>query len=88
MSSLENRVAEIEKRNSRVELDKAWETSWTRRISIACMTYVVVTGYLIAIDNDRPFINALVPVVGFLLSTSLLKTIRNIWQRKEKIHET
>ncbi len=88
MSSLENRVAEIEKRNQRVELDKAWETSWTRRISIACMTYVVVTGYLIAIDNDRPFINALVPVVGFLLSTSLLKTIRNIWQRKEKIHET
>ncbi|HMS50085.1 MAG TPA: hypothetical protein PKA02_01440 [Candidatus Saccharibacteria bacterium] len=88
MSSLENRVAEIEKRNQRVELDKAWETSWTRRLSIACMTYVVVTGYLIAIDNDRPFINALVPVVGFLLSTSLLKTIRNIWQRKEKIHET
>jgi hypothetical protein len=32
--SIEERLEKIEKRNSRVELDKAWETSWTRKLSI------------------------------------------------------
>ncbi len=80
-SDLENRIIEIEQRNARVELDKKWETSWTRKISIAALTYIVVLVYLFAIDNDGPFINALVPVVGFFLSTLALNQIRNWWQR-------
>ena len=35
MESLEERVQNIEERNNRVELDKAWEVSWTRRVFIA-----------------------------------------------------
>lgn len=81
MNNLEKRVAAIEERNRRVEMDKAWETSWTRRISITLLTYVVVAVYLHFIKNSAPFINALVPAVGFLISTLLLKSIRDIWQR-------
>ena len=39
---LEDRIALIEQRNSRVEADKAWETSWARKVSIAFVTYIVV----------------------------------------------
>lgn len=79
---LERRISVIEQRNSRVELDKAWETSWTRRFTIAVLTYIVVATYLMLINNPRPFINALVPAVGFVLSTLALKSIRKTWQAK------
>ena len=35
---LEKRIIEIEKRNKRVELDKSWETSLTRRLCIIVLT--------------------------------------------------
>lgn len=81
--SIEKRVAEIEKRNKRVALDKSWETSWTRRISIAVLTYCVVLVYLYVIGNDSPWINAIVPPVGFLLSTLAVGWIRRIWQKDQ-----
>jgi hypothetical protein len=81
MNALEKRVAAIEKRNQRVEQDKAWETSWTRRLSIGAMTYAVVVSYLVVINNDQPFINGLVPAIGFVLSTLVLKQVRNLWQK-------
>ncbi|HLB66647.1 MAG TPA: hypothetical protein VJJ78_03585 [Candidatus Saccharimonadales bacterium] len=82
MIDLEKRIVAIETRNEKVEQDKAWEISLTRRTSIAILTYFVVVLYLIAINNDKPFINSAVPVVGFLLSTIALSWIKNIWQKK------
>ena len=82
MRDLGKRVETIEARNTRVELDKDWETSWTRRISIGILTYAVIVVYLIAIDNDQPFINAAVPTVGFILSTLVLRQVRNVWQNR------
>lgn len=34
LKELENEIAKIKERNKKVELDKAWETSWTRKICI------------------------------------------------------
>lgn len=42
---LEKEINEIKARNKRVELDKAWETSFTRKICICVLTYVVVVLY-------------------------------------------
>lgn len=81
MSDIEKRLNAIEERNSRVELDKAWETSWLRRVSLALMTYITVLLFLMTIDNERPAINALVPTGGFLLSTLTLGWLRSTWQR-------
>jgi nicotinamide riboside transporter PnuC len=78
----EKRLAAIEARNAKVELDKAWETSWTRRLSIAILTYAVIVIYLTIIHNNAPFINAAVPVVGFLLSTLFLRRIKEFWQSR------
>lgn len=81
MKDLEKRLEAIEARNKKVESDKAWEVSWTRRISIAILTYIVIVSYLLFIDNDAPYINAVVPVVGFLLSTLAISWIKKIWQK-------
>ena len=80
---IEARLEAIETRNRRVELDKKWETSWTRRLSIGALTYAVVFVYLTIIGNNNPFINAFVPAIGFVLSTLLLKSIRNLWQKQK-----
>jgi hypothetical protein len=82
--SLEKRIVAIEKRNEKVSLDKSWETSWTRRISIAVLTYLVVLVYLFVIGNSNPWINAIVPPVGFLLSTLAMKEIRTLWQKDRR----
>lgn len=83
MNDLEQRVAVIEARNKRVEKDKAWETSGARKAAIAVLTYIVVVLFFFAIRNDRPFINAAVPVMGFLLSALALGAIRKLWESKE-----
>ena len=82
---LEKRISNIEKRNKRVELDKKWETSWTRRICIIILTYIIVIIYTYLIRKyDQILFSALVPVIGYTLSTLSLKVVRNIWERKVK----
>jgi hypothetical protein len=82
MKDFEKRLAAIEARNERVELDKAWETSWSRRISIMLLTYLVVVAYLHFVVRIDPWINALVPVLGFLLSTLTLSALKDYWISK------
>ena len=81
---VEERIEKIEERNRRVEVDKAWETSWTRRICIMIVTYIIVIIYSYLIRNfDNILFSSLVPVIGFTLSTLSLKLIRKIWERKQ-----
>ena len=77
--TIEERLAVIESRNARVEDDKAWETSWVRRISIMVLTYAVVSFYLRFVVHIDPWINALVPVIGFLLSTLTVSLLKRYW---------
>jgi hypothetical protein len=77
----ERRIATIEERNRRVELDKAWETSFTRRLLILIGTYAILGFYLWAIAIPRPWLNAIVPAVGFALSTLALPPARRVWER-------
>lgn len=85
MKELEQRIAKIEKRNKRVETDKAWETSWTRRICIMVLTYLVVVAYSYIIrECDNILLSSLVPVLGFLLSTLSVEAVRRLWEKKNK----
>lgn len=81
---IEKEIEKIKERNKRVELDKAWETSYTRRIFICILTYIVVILYSYSIKNsDNIFLSSLVPVIGFFLSTLSLKGIRVIRQKNK-----
>ena len=83
MKDLEKEIELIKERNKRVEKDKKWEISWTRKICIAILTYLVVVSYNYGITQfDNIFLSSVVPVIGFLLSTLSLKLIRNIWEKR------
>lgn len=84
MQDLETRVKEIENRNKRVEGDKAWEVSFTRRMVIIIFTYVFAVLYLKIADTTNPYFGAVVPCAGFFLSTLSLKVIKKIWLQKRK----
>jgi hypothetical protein len=76
---LKKEIAEIKLRNNNVEADKAWETSITRRLLLIIFTYLAISLYLQAIEVDRPWLNAIVPAVGFLLSTLTLSFFKKLW---------
>ena len=83
--SLEERIENIEQRNKRVEKDKEWETSLTRKLCIIVLTYVTVITYSYLVRNyDNIFLSSLVPVIGFTLSTLSLKIIRSVWEKVSK----
>lgn len=80
---LEKEIEKIKERNKKVELDKAWETSWTRKICICILTYIVVLIYSNLINKiSNIWLSSLVPVIGFALSTLSLKIVRNIWEKQ------
>ena len=79
IEQLERRISTLEARNKRVESDKGWETSWTRKLSIMALTYLVVVSYLKFVVHIDPWINAVVPVIGFFLSTLTISIIKKYW---------
>lgn len=82
--NFEEEINNIKKRNKRVELDKKWETSFTRKICIAVLTYVVVVIYSFIITKySNIWLSSLVPVIGFTLSTLSLKIIRKVWEKNQ-----
>jgi len=85
MDQLEQALLSIKERNERVELQKAWETSFTRRFFIAAVTYTIAYLYMrYGLEVARPHLDALVPTGGFLLSTFSLPIIRECWMKKFK----
>lgn len=81
LQNLESEIQEIKSRNKRVEADKAWETSLSRKILIAILTYFVIVLFFFTANLPNPFVNAIVPTVGFALSTLSLPVFKKIWLR-------
>ena len=79
LSELEARVLRLESRNQRVEANKAWETSWLRRLTIMLLTYFTVVFYLHFVIHIKPWVNALVPVIGYFISTLTIGWLKARW---------
>lgn len=82
--TLEERVARLEARNRRVEADKAWETSWTRRLALMMLIYIIVVFYLKFVVHIDPWINALVPVIGYCLSTLTISFLKKRFTDRQR----
>ena len=72
-------LRKIIERNKRVEGDKAWETSWCRRLFIAAFTYVLAALYMNYAGLGNPLLGAFVPTGGYLLSTVSLPIVKKYW---------
>ena len=82
IKELELKIEQIEKRNKRVESDKAWETCMLRKILIIIFTYVFAVLYLKIADTTNPWFGAVVPCVGFFLSTQSINIVKKWWINK------
>lgn len=84
LEQIKKDIQEIKERNIRVEKDKAWETSLFRKTLIAVLTYIVVVLFFSFARLSNPFINAIVPTLGFLLSTLSVSFIKKSWIKSRK----
>ena len=79
LARIEQELEAIQQRNSKVEADKAWEGSRERVGTICVLTYFVVASMMCAMNVDRFWLNALVPVAGFFLSAQSMPVIKRWW---------
>ena len=79
LKNIEEKLRKIEERNKKVELDKAWEISYFRRLFLTLFTYLSIGFYLKAVKIPQPWLNAIVPSVAFMLSTLTLPFFKKIW---------
>ncbi|MDD4989414.1 MAG: hypothetical protein PHV42_03240 [Candidatus Pacebacteria bacterium] len=84
LEQIKKDIQEIKERNARVEMDKAWETSLFRKILIAVLTYVVIVIFFTFANLPKPFVNAIVPTLGFLLSTLSISLFKQFWLKRNK----
>lgn len=82
IEQLQLEIEEIKKRNQRVEADKAWETSWARKIIIFLLTYTVIVIFFFFTELPSPFLNAIVPSLAFVLSTLTVPVFKKWWLNK------
>jgi len=79
LDQIQKELNEIKSRNQKVEDDKAWETSWTRRLLLTLFTYLAIVVYLYFIDIDKPWHSAIVPSIAFMLSTLTVPFFKQLW---------
>ena len=76
---LKSEIENIKNRNKKVESDKAWETSLLRKVLIAILTYFVIVLFFFIANLAKPFVNAIVPTIGFVLSTLSISIFKQFW---------
>jgi hypothetical protein len=68
--SLEDRINNLEARNK-------------RRLTSMILTYLTVCFYLHFVVHINPWINALVPVIGYTFSTLTLQQLKRRWLERK-----
>ncbi len=82
--NIKEQLDQIKQRNKRVELDKAWELSWTRKFIVAFLTYVVVVCFFVFAELPDPFVNSIVPALAFIISNLSMSVFKSLWLKFRK----
>lgn len=80
---IEKEIKDIKNRNKKVEADKAWEQSFMRKILILITTYVVASLALYSIGTPKFYLGAIIPTLGFFLSTLSFSFFKKWWINKK-----
>ena len=84
LKDLELEIKKLKQRNKHVEQAKAWETSLTRKLLICGLTYIVIVLFFYSASLPKPFINSIVPTLGFFLSTLTMPKAKSYWIQRSK----
>ncbi len=79
IEKLQEQIDEINTRNKRVEIDKAWETSLTRKVMVIVLTYLVVMVLFLVMTLPNPFVNAIIPSAAFVISNLSIPVVKKWW---------
>lgn len=79
LEQLQSEIDALKSRNKKVEADKAWETSWTRKGLVLILTYAVMVLVFWSTGIGNSFVNAIVPSTGFFLSTLSIPVVKKWW---------
>ncbi len=79
LKRIEEEINQLKERNKKVESDKSWETSFSRRGLLMIFTYLAIGFYLQIINIPNPWLNAIVPAIAFMLSTLTLPFFKSLW---------
>lgn len=79
VAAIQDEVDHINRRNIEKDRGKEFETSYTRVIFLMTITYSTLFGYMSIIKTNNPALDAIVPTVGFNISTWSLPYIKEWW---------
>ena len=87
VAALQEEVDHINQRNVEKDRGKEFETSYTRVIFLMTITYCTLFGYMSFIKTNHPSLDAIVPTVGFNISTWSLPYIKEWWVSLKEYRE-
>ncbi len=79
LKKLEDEMSLVKERNQKVEMNKAWEISPIRTLFVVILTYVFASVALYAIGANNFLLGAIIPTLGYFLSTQSLPFIKKWW---------
>ena len=79
MIPTEELLKAILERNKRVEAEKAWEQSFTRRGFLTLMIYLTAALLLWLTNEERFLLLSLIPAIGYFFSTLSLPWVKRWW---------
>ena len=79
LNNIQNEIKNIKQRNQKVEIAKSWETSISRKMLISLLTYIVISIFFLYIGISKPYLNAIIPSIAFILSTLSMNLFKNLW---------
>ncbi len=81
IKKIEEEIILVKDRNKKVEINKAWEISRIRAFSILVITYVFASIALYVIGANNFLLGAIIPTLGYFLSTQSLPFIKKWWTK-------
>ena len=88
VSTLQREIDELNERNYVKDRGKEFESSWTRVGFLMCVTYGTLFAYMSVIRTAHPALDAIVPTVGFNISTWSLPFVKVRICQSSLIHLT
>lgn len=79
MERLQAEVEALKQRNFEKDRGKEYEGSYTRIFFLMMITYWTLFAYMYIIETNNPFLDAIVPTVGFNISTWKLPFVKEWW---------